>query len=191
MDRLVRRNVLALSGRAVEASGDVDVLLLDKTGTGHARQPPGEAPRADAWRGRGGPGRGGSDVSRSPTTTPEGRSIVGFGSGAGSASANSPRVRLSFIAFTAETRMSGVDLNERVCARARATRWIAWVTESGGQRAAAAAARARQDRPLRAGPRSPVARRTTRSSASSTSRTSSRRGCASASLSCVRWASEP
>ncbi len=43
MDRLVRRNVLALSGRAVEASGDVDVLLLDKTGHDHDRQPPGVA----------------------------------------------------------------------------------------------------------------------------------------------------
>ena len=48
MDRLVRRNVLALSGRSVEASGDVDVLLLDKTGHDHARQPPGDRVHPDA-----------------------------------------------------------------------------------------------------------------------------------------------
>ena len=58
MDRLVRRNVLALSGRSVEASGDVDVLLLDKTGHDHARQPPGLGVRAHARRQRGRPGRG-------------------------------------------------------------------------------------------------------------------------------------
>ena len=54
MDRLVRRNVLALSGRSVEASGDVDVLLLDKTGHDHARQPPGHRVHPDA-RGRASP----------------------------------------------------------------------------------------------------------------------------------------
>ena len=58
MDRLVRRNVLALSGRAVEASGDVDVLLLDKTGHDHARQPPGGRVRADAGCGGSRAGRG-------------------------------------------------------------------------------------------------------------------------------------
>ena len=59
MDRLVRRNVLALSGRAVEASGDVDVLLLDKTGTitlGN-RQAVGVHPDARRRRGRAGRGR--------------------------------------------------------------------------------------------------------------------------------------
>ena len=61
MDRLVRRNVLALSGRAVEASGDVDVLLLDKTGHDHARQPPGRRVRPDARRQRGRPRGGGAD----------------------------------------------------------------------------------------------------------------------------------
>ena len=75
MDRLVRRNVLALSGRAVEASGDVDVLLLDKTGTitlGNREATefipmPGvsEVELAEARRSR-----------RSPTRRPEGRSIV-------------------------------------------------------------------------------------------------------------------
>ena len=53
MDRLVRRNVLAMSGRAVEASGDVDVLLLDKTGTHHPRQPAGDRVPPHARRRRG------------------------------------------------------------------------------------------------------------------------------------------
>ena len=61
MDRLVRRNVLALSGRAVEASGDVDVLLLDKTGHDHARQPRGDRVRPDAGRQRGRARRGRAD----------------------------------------------------------------------------------------------------------------------------------
>ena len=60
MDRLVRRNVLALSGRAVEASGDVDVLLLDKTGTITLGNRQAVGVRADARRRRGRAGRGGA-----------------------------------------------------------------------------------------------------------------------------------
>ena len=76
MDRLVRRNVLAMSGRAVEAAGDVDVLLLDKTGTITLRQPAGH---------RAAPGRRGAPTSELAEAallssladeTPEGRSIV-------------------------------------------------------------------------------------------------------------------
>ena len=62
MDRLVRRNVLALSGRAVEASGDVDVLLLDKTGTITLGNRQAADVRADARRVRGRARRGGADV---------------------------------------------------------------------------------------------------------------------------------
>ncbi len=75
MDRLVRRNVLALSGRAVEASGDVDVLLLDKTGTitlGN-RQATEFIPMPGVDRGRAGRGRA---VASLADETPEGRSIV-------------------------------------------------------------------------------------------------------------------
>ena len=61
MDRLVRRNVLALSGRAVEASGDVDVLLLDKTGT-IRRQPDRLGVRPDAGSAGGGAGRSGATL---------------------------------------------------------------------------------------------------------------------------------
>ena len=62
MDRLVRRNVLALSGRAVEASGDCDVLLLDKTGHDHPREPRGDRVHPDARRLRSRPRRGSPDV---------------------------------------------------------------------------------------------------------------------------------
>ncbi len=57
MDRVIRHNVVAMSGRAVEAAGDVDVLLLDKTGTDHAGQPPGGGVPAGPRRRRGGTGR--------------------------------------------------------------------------------------------------------------------------------------
>ena len=64
MDRLVRFNVLAMSGRAVEAAGDVDTLLLDKTGHDHARQPPGHGIYSAARRQRKGTrGRGATRLS--------------------------------------------------------------------------------------------------------------------------------
>ncbi|MBE1875675.1 potassium-transporting ATPase subunit KdpB [Myceligenerans pegani] len=112
MDRLVQRNVLAMSGRAVEAAGDVDVLLLDKTGTityGNRRAtevlPLGSiGPRelADAAR-----------LASLADATPEGRSIVELvdtryapdgGAGAGRLAG------AELVPFTAQTRMSGVDL---------------------------------------------------------------------------------
>ena len=60
IDRLMRRNVLATSGRAVEAAGDVDVLLLDKTGTITLGQPPGDGIYSRARRQSGGIGGGGA-----------------------------------------------------------------------------------------------------------------------------------
>ncbi|MEH7834528.1 potassium-transporting ATPase subunit KdpB [Rhizobium laguerreae] len=110
MDRLVRFNVLAMSGRAVEAAGDVDTLLLDKTGTitlGNRR--------ATAFR----PVRGVSEQDLADAAqlasladeTPEGRSIVVLAKekyairGRDMAS-----LKASFVPFTAQTRMSGVDL---------------------------------------------------------------------------------
>jgi K+-transporting ATPase ATPase B chain len=50
MDRMIQANVIATSGRAVEAAGDVDILLLDKTGHDHARQPSSDGLLARAWR---------------------------------------------------------------------------------------------------------------------------------------------
>ncbi len=113
MDRLIQRNVIAMSGRAVEASGDVDVLLLDKTGTitlGNRAATqffaaPGveEAYLADA-----------AQLSSLADETPEGRSIVVLakeryhlrGRDLSTHTAN-------FIPFSAQTRMSGVDLDGR------------------------------------------------------------------------------
>ena len=112
MDRLVRFNVLATSGRAVEAAGDVDTLLLDKTGTvtfGNRMASefialPGVEPRKLAEA---------ALISSLADETPEGRSIVAlarsdFGLAEPDLSARSPVV----IPFAAQTRLSGVDLGE-------------------------------------------------------------------------------
>ncbi len=76
MDRMIQKNVIAMSGRAVEAAGDVDVLLLDKTGHDHARQPPGD--RSSSRR-AGVTERDLADAAQLASLadeTPEGRSIV-------------------------------------------------------------------------------------------------------------------
>ncbi|HUK46835.1 MAG TPA: potassium-transporting ATPase subunit KdpB [Terriglobales bacterium] len=111
MDRLVQHNVLAMSGRAVEAAGDVNTLLLDKTGTitlGNRQASrfipaPGvsEQELADA-----------AQLSSLPDETPEGRSIVvlakeKYGLRGRELSSHESR----FVPFSAQTRMSGVDLN--------------------------------------------------------------------------------
>ncbi|BBK43722.1 potassium-transporting ATPase ATP-binding subunit [Allostella vacuolata] len=110
MDRLVRFNVLAMSGRAVEAAGDVDTLLLDKTGTitlGNRQatefRPLGGVPvqeLAEAAR-----------LASLADETPEGRSIVALAQdrhGIGGAAAPDPDAL--FVPFSANTRMSGVDI---------------------------------------------------------------------------------
>ena len=134
MDRLVRRNVLALSGRAVEASGDVDVLLLDKTGTitlGNRQASefvpmPGvsEADLAEV-----------AQLSSLADETPEGRSIVVLAKQYGlrehemvAAGHASPR----FVPFTAQTRMSGVDMNGTMLRKGAADAIEAWVRSEGG-----------------------------------------------------------
>ncbi|MFR9803343.1 potassium-transporting ATPase subunit KdpB [Pseudonocardia sp. RS010] len=114
MDRLVQRNVLARSGRAVEAAGDIDTLLLDKTGTitfgnrqatelipiGHATVPE----LAAAAR-----------LSSLADQTPEGRSIVELCSREYGlpAEASPEEARAEFVPFSAQTRMSGLDLPGR------------------------------------------------------------------------------
>jgi potassium-transporting ATPase ATP-binding subunit len=133
MDRLVRRNVLALSGRAVEASGDVDVLLLDKTGTitlGNRQAAelvtmPGVEERELAEA---------AQLSSLADETPEGRSIVvlakqyGLREHAMAGGAPAPR----FVPFTAQTRMSGVDMNGTMLRKGAADAIAAWVREEGG-----------------------------------------------------------
>ncbi len=134
MDRLVQRNVLAVSGRAVEAAGDVNTLLLDKTGTitlGNrqasdfvAMEGVSEADLADA-----------AQLSSLADETPEGRSIVVF------AKANyglrerheGELATAHFVPFTAQTRMSGVDLDDgRQIRKGAASAVVAWVRENGG-----------------------------------------------------------
>ncbi len=107
MDRLVRVNVLAMSGRAVEAAGDVSTLLLDKTGTityGNRR--------ASAFLAAPGVGEDElRDVARFTSLadqTPEGRSIVDLAIEHGSDDTDLPN-GATFVEFTAQTRMSGID----------------------------------------------------------------------------------
>jgi K+-transporting ATPase ATPase B chain len=133
MDRLVQRNVLAMSGRAVEAAGDVSTLLLDKTGTitlGNRQasefipvRGTTEAEVADA-----------AQLSSLADETPEGRSIVvlakekyGLRERHQGELANA-----EWIAFTAQTRMSGVDVDGRKIRKGASGSVIAWVQEQGG-----------------------------------------------------------
>ena len=134
MDRLVQRNVLAMSGRAVEAAGDVNTLLLDKTGTitlGN-RQAAGFAPLtgvspealADA-----------AQLSSLADETPEGRSIVVFAKQEYGLRARTPGELASarWVEFTAMTRMSGVDLESGHQLRKGAANSVAdWVRAEGG-----------------------------------------------------------
>jgi potassium-transporting ATPase ATP-binding subunit len=134
MDRLVQHNVLAMSGRAVEAAGDVDTLLLDKTGTitlGN-RQAAEFLPvdgvdlavLADA-----------AQLSSLADETPEGRSIVVLAKTEHGLRARDPGelTTAHFVAFTAHTRMSGVDLDDgHQIRKGAATAVMAWVRDNGG-----------------------------------------------------------
>jgi len=131
MDRLVQRNVLAMSGRAVEAAGDVGVLLLDKTGTitfGNRRATAlvpldGVEPGALADAAR---------LSSLADETPEGRSVVELVDASRDGSEDAPAGAV-FVEFTAQTRMSGVDLlGGRVLRKGAASAVTAWVREAGG-----------------------------------------------------------
>ncbi len=125
--RLIAKNVIAMSGRAVEAAGDVDVLLLDKTGTitlgnrqASAFLPaPGVTPQqlADA-----------AQLSSLPDETPEGRSIVVLAKTAfGLRERDVAALGGTFIRFSAQTRMSGVDLPDRSIRKGAAEAVAAWV----------------------------------------------------------------
>ncbi|WP_188304716.1 potassium-transporting ATPase subunit KdpB [Streptomyces sp. CBMA123] len=139
MDRLVQRNVLALSGRAVEAAGDVSTLLLDKTGTitfGN-RQATEFTPV------------GGVDVRRLADAaqlssladeTPEGRSVIVLAKEAYGLRARTQDEigQAEWIAFSARTRMSGADLREgeegglRRIRKGAAAAVVGWVQDNGG-----------------------------------------------------------
>jgi K+-transporting ATPase ATPase B chain len=134
IDRLVRRNVLALSGRAVEASGDVDVLLLDKTGTitlGNRQAAqfipmPGvtEAELAEV-----------AQLSSLADETPEGRSIVVLAKTYGIREHDmaSGGHAAEFVPFTAQTRMSGVDLDGHQLRKGAGDAVVAFARSEGGQ----------------------------------------------------------
>ncbi|MET8306257.1 potassium-transporting ATPase subunit KdpB [Micromonospora sp. NPDC005173] len=145
MDRLVQRNVLAMSGRAVEAAGDVNTLLLDKTGTitlGNrqaAEFVPVEgvtaATLADA-----------AQLSSLADETPEGRSVVVLAKNEFGLREREPGVmpHATFVPFTAQTRMSGVDMapeasvdagasgTGRRVRKGAAAAVMKWVRENGG-----------------------------------------------------------
>jgi potassium-transporting ATPase ATP-binding subunit len=134
MDRLVQHNVLAMSGRAVEAAGDVNTLLLDKTGTitlGNRQ--------AAEFLPIGGVGAdelaNAAQLSSLADETPEGRSIVVLAKTAYGLRERAPgELRTArFVGFTAQTRMSGVDLADgRQIRKGAATAVMKWVRDNGG-----------------------------------------------------------
>jgi K+-transporting ATPase ATPase B chain len=132
MDRLVRRNVLALSGRAVEASGDCDVLLLDKTGTitlGNREAteflPMPGVERAELAEA--------AQMSSLADETPEGRSIVVLAKGFGIREHDFAGHEPTFVPFTAQTRMSGVDYNGTRLRKGAGEAIESWVAAEGGR----------------------------------------------------------
>jgi potassium-transporting ATPase ATP-binding subunit len=131
MDRLVQRNVLAMSGRAVEAAGDVQTLLLDKTGTitlgnrmatafypvnGHSEEDVASA----------------AQLASLSDETPEGRSIVVLAKERFDIRQRDLGDGHVFIPFTAQTRMSGLDLDGRQIRKGAAEAVRRWVVEQGG-----------------------------------------------------------
>jgi K+-transporting ATPase ATPase B chain len=150
MDRLVQRNVLAMSGRAVEAAGDVSTLLLDKTGTitlGNRQaaefvpvRGTTAAELADA-----------AQLSSLADETPEGRSVVVLAKEKyglrelppvahhhpSKEALRAPELgelaHAEWIAFTAQTRMSGVDVDGRKVRKGATASVLAWVRERGGE----------------------------------------------------------
>jgi K+-transporting ATPase ATPase B chain len=132
MDRMIQANVIATSGRAVEAAGDVDVLLLDKTGTitlgnrlaSRFLPAPGVSAEdlADA-----------AQLSSLADETPEGRSIVVLAKQQhGIRGRDIHALAAQFIPFSAQTRMSGVDFDGRHIRKGAADAISHWVAEQGG-----------------------------------------------------------
>ncbi|HTZ20187.1 MAG TPA: potassium-transporting ATPase subunit KdpB [Opitutaceae bacterium] len=139
MDRLLQRNVLAMSGRAVEAAGDIDVLLLDKTGTitlgnrmaSEFLPAPGVTPGQIASA---------AQLASLADETPEGRSIVVLAKEKfGLRGRDLAAPHATFVPFTAQTRMSGVDLTVnphepvRQIRKGAAENVRAWVEGQGGR----------------------------------------------------------
>ncbi|QEM69109.1 potassium-transporting ATPase subunit KdpB [Geobacter sp. FeAm09] len=132
MDRLFQKNVIALSGRAIEAAGDVNVLLLDKTGTithgnreavafvpvgGHTEQELAEA----------------ALTASLADETPEGRSVVALAGSKYGLRRDAPPADAEVIDFSAETRLSGIDTGGRHYRKGAADATIAFVRSLGGR----------------------------------------------------------
>ena len=133
MDRLVQRNVLATSGRAVEAAGDVSTLLLDKTGTitfGNRKAtefiPVGQSTSDELARA--------ARLSSLADGTPEGRSILELATREYGLpeSADEDEKLAEFVPFTAQTRMSGIDIGARLVRKGATASVREWVRERGG-----------------------------------------------------------
>ena len=131
MDRVLQHNVLAMSGRAVEAAGDVNVLLLDKTGTitlGNRQATeffaaPGVMPTELAEA---------AQLASFADETPEGRSIVVLAKERFGLRGRAVE-GMTFVAFTAATRMSGVDVDSRRIRKGAGDSVAEWVRGQGGQ----------------------------------------------------------
>ncbi len=133
MDRMICANVIAFSGRAIEAAGDVDILLLDKTGTitlGN-RQATALIPAkgvsietlADA-----------AQIASLADETPEGRSIVILAKEKyGLRGRDMHELNAHFIPFSAQTRMSGVDLNDRMIRKGSVDTIETFINNAGGE----------------------------------------------------------
>jgi K+-transporting ATPase ATPase B chain len=132
MDRMIQANVIAMSGRAVEAAGDVDVLLLDKTGTitlGNRQAvefvpAPGVELKALADA---------AQLASLADETPEGRSVVVLAKEKyGLRGRNVHELHATFIAFSAQTRISGVNLDGRQVRKGASEAIARFVSEQGG-----------------------------------------------------------
>src|SRR3989449_421914 len=189
MDRMIQKNVIAMSGRAVEAAGDVDGLLLDKTGTitlgnrqATAFFPAGgvsEATLADA-----------AQIASLADETPEGRSIVVLAKERyGIRERDVQKLGAAFVPFTAQTRMSGVNLNGRQIRKGAADAIEAHVKRLGGS--VPTGVQVVVDKIAKEGATPLVVSDGSACSGWSSSRTSSRAGSRSGSGSCGAWGSRP
>jgi K+-transporting ATPase ATPase B chain len=133
MDRMIQANVIATSGRAVEAAGDVDVLLLDKTGTITL----GNRQAARFWHPAGVDMVEMADCAQLASLadeTPEGRSIVVLAKAKhGIRERDIHALGATFVPFSAQTRMSGVDMGSRRVRKGAADSIRAWVEQQGGK----------------------------------------------------------
>ena len=186
MDRLVRRNVLAMSGRAVEASGDVtssaDQTARSRSATARPGVPPmpapGEGDLAEAVQ-----------LASLADETPEGRSIVVLAKRYGIREHDLGAVDANFVPFTAQTRMSGVDMDGTMLRKGAGDAILRWVEGEGGK--APPELGGEVDRIAREGATPLAVARNSRSWVSSSCATPSKRGCPPGSSSCARWASAP